>query len=263
MRIGLSQLQSMHAAGEKIAMICCYDSAMAILAEDAGAEIILVGDSLGMLVQGHDSTLPVSLDHAIYHTTCVARGTKKAVVLGDLPFGSYQVSPEQAFESGARLMAAGATMVKLEGGAAMAPAVEFMASRGIPVCGHLGLTPQSVFTLGGFKVQGKTEDAAKRVIEDAKALERAGACMIVLEAVPSEVGRQMQEALSIPVIGIGAGPQVAGQILLMYDMLDIYRGRKAKFVKNFMAGAPSIFAALETYVKEVKSGAFPSPEYCY
>ena len=189
--------------------------------------------------------------------------TSKAVVLGDLPFGSYQISPEQAFESGARLMAAGATMVKLEGGAAMAPAVEFMAGRGIPVCGHLGLTPQSVFTLGGFKVQGKTEEAAQRVIEDAKTLERAGACMIVLEAVPSDCGRQMQEALSIPVIGIGAGPHCAGQILLMYDMLDIYRGKKAKFVKNFMTGAPSILAALETFVREVKSGAFPSPEYCY
>jgi len=263
MRIGLSKIQAMKVAGERIAMLCCYDSTMAALAETAGAEMILVGDSLGMLVQGHDSTLPVSMDHAIYHTSCVARGTSKAVVLGDLPFGSYQVSPEQAFENGARLMAAGATMVKLEGGSAMAPAVEFMSARGIPVCGHLGLTPQSVFTLGGFKVQGKTDDAARRVIEDARTLEQAGACMIVLEAVPSECGRQMQEALSIPVIGIGAGPHCAGQILLMYDMLDIYLGRKAKFVKNFMVGAPSILAAVEAYVKEVKSGAFPSPEYCY
>lgn len=263
MRIGLSQLQTMKQQGEKIAMICCYDAATAGLAEAAGAEIILVGDSLGMLVQGNDSTIPVSIDDAAYHTRCVTRGTSKVVVLGDLPFGSYQVSPEQAYTNSAKLMAAGATMVKLEGGVLMAPAVEFIAARGIPVCGHLGLTPQSFLTIGGFKVQGKSDAAAQRVIDDAKALADAGACMIVLEAVPSALGKTVQDAIDIPVIGIGAGPDVAGQILLMYDMLDIYQGRKAKFVKNFMTGAPSILAALQTYVKDVKSGAFPSPEYCY
>lgn len=263
MRIGISQLQAMAQRGEKITMLCCYDAAMGALCETAGAEMILVGDSLGMLVQGHDSTLPVSLEDAEYHTRCVARGTNKAVIVGDLPFGSYQQGPQQAFASGARLMAAGATMVKLEGGVLMAPAVEFLAHRGIPVCGHLGLTPQSVYALGGFKVQGKGEDAAKRLIDDARALQDAGACMIVVEAVPAALGKELQAALSIPIIGIGAGPDVAGQILLVYDMLDIYQGKKAKFVKNFMAGAPSILAALEAFVKEVKSGAFPGPEQCY
>jgi 3-methyl-2-oxobutanoate hydroxymethyltransferase len=262
-RITLGHLQKLYRENEKITMVACYDATGAAVVEGAGVEIILVGDSLGMLVQGGESTLSVSLEDSVYHTRCVARGAKRAVVLGDMPFGSYQTSPQQAFENAAKLMAAGAHMIKLEGGALMAETVAFLSTRGIPICGHLGLTPQSVNALGGYKVQGKTVDAAQRVVDDAKALEAAGAVMVVLEAIPTALGKSITEAVSIPTIGIGAGPDCSGQILLLYDMLDFFPGRKAKFVKNFLAGAPSIGAAVETFVREVKSGAFPSPEYCY
>jgi len=262
-RITLAHLKKMAREGERIAMVACYDATAAAVVENAGVEIILVGDSLGMLVQGADSTLSVSIEDAVYHTRCVARGANRAVVLGDMPFGSYQASPQQAFENAAKLMAAGAHMIKLEGGAVMAETVAFLSARGIPVCGHLGLTPQSVNALGGFKVQGKTVDAAQRVIDDAKAIEAAGAVMIVFEAIPTALGKAVTEALSIPTIGIGAGPDCSGQILLLYDMLDFFPGRKAKFVKNFIAGTDSIDGAVEAFVREVKSGAFPSPEYCY
>lgn len=262
-RITLGHLQKMKREGERITMVACYDATAASVVEGAGVEIILVGDSLGMLVQGAESTLSVSIEDSIYHTRCVARGASRAVVLGDMPFGSYQGSPQQAFENAAKLMAAGAHMIKLEGGALMAETVAFLSARGIPVCGHLGLTPQSVNALGGYKVQGKTVDAAQRVIDDAKALEAAGAIMVVLEAIPTSLGTAITEALSIPTIGIGAGPDCSGQILLLYDMLNFFPGRKAKFVKNFLNGATSISGAVETFVKEVKSGEFPSPEYCY
>lgn len=262
-RITLATIQKMTQAREPITMVACYDATAASVVENAGVEIILVGDSLGMLVQGGDSTLSVSIDDAVYHTRCVARGAKRAIVLGDMPFGSYQGSPQQAFENAAKLMAAGAHMIKLEGGAVMAPTVEFLSARGIPVCGHLGLTPQAVNALGGFKVQGKTDAAAQRVIEDAKAIEAAGAVMIVFEAIPTALGKAVTEALSIPTIGIGAGPDCSGQILLLYDMIDFFPGRKAKFVKNFMAGAGSIQEAVENFVREVKERTFPSPEYCY
>jgi 3-methyl-2-oxobutanoate hydroxymethyltransferase len=262
-RITLGHLQKLKREGERITMVACYDATAAAVVEGAGVEMLLVGDSLGMLVQGAESTLSVSIEDAVYHTRCVARGATRAVVLGDMPFGSYQVSPQQAFENAAKLMAAGAHMIKLEGGALMAETVAFLSARGIPVCGHLGLTPQSVNALGGYKVQGKTVDAAQRVIDDAKALESAGAVMIVLEAIPSALGKTVTEAVAIPTIGIGAGPDCSGQILLLYDMLNFFPGRKAKFVKNFMAGADSISAAVETYVRDVKSGAFPTPEYCY
>ncbi|MBX9629994.1 MAG: 3-methyl-2-oxobutanoate hydroxymethyltransferase [Burkholderiales bacterium] len=262
-RVTLATIQKMTQAREPITMVACYDATAASVVENAGVEIILVGDSLGMLVQGGDSTLSVSIDDAVYHTRCVARGAKRAIVLGDMPFGSYQGSPQQAFENAAKLMAAGAHMIKLEGGAVMAPTVEFLSARGIPVCGHLGLTPQAVNALGGFKVQGKTDAAAQRVIEDAKAIEAAGAVMIVFEAIPTALGKAVTEALSIPTIGIGAGPDCSGQILLLYDMIDFFPGRKAKFVKNFMAGAGSIQEAVENFVREVKERTFPSPEYCY
>lgn len=262
-RITLGHLQKLYREKEKITMVACYDATGAAVVDGASVEILLVGDSLGMLVQGAESTLSVSLEDSVYHTRCVARGAKRAVVLGDMPFGSYQASPQQAFENAAKLMAAGAHMIKLEGGALMAETVAFLSARGIPICGHLGLTPQSVNALGGYKVQGKTVDAAQRVVDDAKALEAAGAVMVVLEAIPSALGRTITEAVSIPTIGIGAGPDCSGQILLLYDMLDFFPGRKAKFVKNFLAGAPSIGAAVEAFVRDVKSGAFPSPEYCY
>ena len=262
-RITLAHLQKLKREGERITMVACYDATGAAVVEHAGVEVILVGDSLGMLVQGSESTLSVSLEDSVYHTRCVAKGAKRAVVLGDMPFGSYQESPQQAFANAAKLMAAGSHMIKLEGGALMAETVAFLSTRGIPVCGHLGLTPQSVHALGGYKVQGKTVDAAQRVIDDAKALEAAGAVMVVLEAIPTALGKAVTEAVSIPTIGIGAGPDCSGQILLLYDMLDFFPGRKAKFVKNYLADAGSISAAVEAFVREVKDGSFPSPEYCY
>jgi 3-methyl-2-oxobutanoate hydroxymethyltransferase len=262
-RITLAHLQKLKREGERITMVACYDATGAAVVENAGVEIILVGDSLGMLVQGAESTLSVSIEDAVYHTRCVARAASRAVILGDMPFGSYQLSPQQAFKNAAKLMAAGAHMIKLEGGELMAETVAFMSGRGIPVCGHLGLTPQSVNALGGYKVQGKTVDSAQRVIDDAKALEEAGAVMVVLEAIPAVLGKTVTEALSVPTVGIGAGPDCSGQILLLYDMLDFFPGRKAKFVKNFLAGAGSIGAAVEAFVREVKSGEFPSQEHCY
>lgn len=263
MRITTTDLMKLREAGEKIAMLSCYDASFASLCDAAGVEIFLVGDSLGMVVQGHDSTLPVTLDDMVYHTRCVVRGSKRALVVGDLSFGSYQESPQQAFASAARLMAAGAGMVKLEGGAVMAGTVEFLVQRGIPVMGHLGLTPQSVHTLGGYRVQGKTDAAAERIRRDSRLLQEAGASALVLECVPTGLGREITEELSIPTIGIGGGPHCSGQILILHDMLDIYPGKKAKFVKNYMTGAASVQEALRNYVTEVKGGTFPTPEYCF
>ncbi|MBK8017660.1 MAG: 3-methyl-2-oxobutanoate hydroxymethyltransferase [Betaproteobacteria bacterium] len=263
MRISIPQLHKLRQEGEKITMLSCYDASFAGLCDAAGVEMFLVGDSLGMVVQGHDSTLPVTIDDMVYHTRCVVRGSQRALVVGDLSFGSYQQSPQQAFESAARLMAAGAGMVKLEGGLVMAETVNFLVQRGIPVMGHLGLTPQSVHTLGGYRVQGKTDEAAQRLRNEAKALQDAGAAALVLECVPSPLGKAVTEELSIPTIGIGGGPDCSGQILILHDMLDIYPGKKAKFVKNFMKGAGSVQEAVQNFVKEVKSGAFPTPEYCF
>jgi 3-methyl-2-oxobutanoate hydroxymethyltransferase len=203
------------------------------------------------------------MDDMVYHTRCVAKATSRALIVGDLPFGSYQKSPEQAIENAIELMAAGAQMVKLEGGVVMSDTVRFLVERGIPVCGHIGLTPQSVHALGGFKVQGKSEEAINDLIVAAKALEQSGASAIVLELVPNDVGRRVTDAIKIPVIGIGAGPYCSGQVLNLYDMLDIYQGRKPKFVKNFMADSSSILDAVKAYVTEVKAGTFPGPEHCF
>jgi 3-methyl-2-oxobutanoate hydroxymethyltransferase len=263
MRITTTDLQKLRQSNEKIAMLSCYDASFAALCEAAGVEIFLVGDSLGMVVQGHDSTLPVTMDDMVYHTRCVARGSKRALVVGDLPFGSYQQSPQQAFENAARLMAAGAGMVKLEGGAIMAKTVAFLVQRGIPVMGHLGLTPQSVHTLGGYRVQGKTDEAAERIRSDARLLQDAGMAALVLECVPTGLGKQITEELAVPTLGIGGGPHCSGQILILHDMLDVYPGKKAKFVKNYIKGAGSIQEAVQAFVREVKSGAFPTPEYCF
>lgn len=261
MRVTIPKLQERAKAGEKLAMLTCYDASFAAISDAAGVDILLVGDSLGMVIQGHDSTLPVSMDETEYHVRCVARGSASALVLADLPFGSYQESREQAFRSSARLMAAGAQMVKLEGGATMVETTRFLVERGIPVCAHIGLTPQSVNTLGGYRVQGKTGDGADRLVADAKALEAAGAAIVLMEAMPSAVAKRVTESLSVPTIGIGAGPDVSGQVLVVYDMLDIYPGRKARFVKNFMAGATSVKAGIEAYVREVKAKTFPGPEH--
>jgi 3-methyl-2-oxobutanoate hydroxymethyltransferase len=193
----------------------------------------------------------------------VARGSKRGLVIADMPFGSYQASREQALANAARLMAAGAQMVKLEGGRPMLDTVRFLVERGIPVCGHVGLTPQSVHQLGGFRVQGRRPDAARQLLEDSRALQDAGAAMIVLEAIPSPLAAEVTAAVAIPTIGIGAGPNCAGQVLVLHDMLDIYPGKKAKFVRNFMAGADGVRSALKRYVEAVKSGEFPGPEHSF
>lgn len=253
----------MHGKAEKIAILTCYDASFAALLEAQGVDVLLVGDSLGMVLQGHDSTLPVALDDMVYHTACVARGSKTAFIIADMPFGTSQISPQQTFAHAARLMVAGAQMVKIEGGEEMAETVHFLTTRGIPVCAHIGLTPQSVHQLGGYKVQGKSEDDAKRIVSDALALQQAGAGMIILEAVPAALALDITAVLSIPTIGIGAGASCSGQVLVLYDMLDIYPGKKARFVKNYMQGAASIAEAVSLYVAEVKNGSFPAQEHSF
>lgn len=256
-------LHKMAQEGSKITMLTCYDASFAALLEAAGVESLLIGDSLGNVLQGHESTLPVTLRDIVYHTACVARGAKRAFIIGDMPFGTFQVSPQEAFRNGAEIMAAGAHMVKVEGGAPMLETIEFLTGRGIPVCGHLGLTPQSVHQLGGYRVQGKGEAAAQRLIEDAKLIEQSGAGMIVLEAIPAALAAAVTAAVRVPTIGIGAGVDCSGQVLVLYDMLDVFPGRKAKFVKNYIRAAGSVQGAIELYVKEVKAKTFPALEHSF
>ena len=263
MRITLSTLQKMAQEGSKIAMLTCYDASFAAVLEAAGVDSLLIGDSLGNVLQGHESTLPVSLRDMVYHTGCVARGSKRAFIIGDMPFGTFQVSPEETLRNAAELMAAGAHMVKIEGGRPMLETIEFLTDRGIPVCGHLGLTPQSVHQLGGYRVQGKGETEAQRLLREAKQVEQAGAGMLVLEAIPAALAHEVTKALTIPTIGIGAGVDCSGQVLVLHDMLDVYPGKKAKFVKNYMRPAGSIQGAVELYVKEVKARTFPGPEHSF
>ncbi len=262
MAITLSTLKAMRERGEKIAVLTCYDAGFARVLDAAGVEVLLVGDSLGMVVQGHASTLPVKLAEMAYHTRCVAAGTERAFIVTDLPFGSYQLSPERAFAAAARLMAAGAHMVKLEGGAVMVDTVAFLTQRGIPVCAHLGLLPQSVNQLGGYKVQGREDAAAAQLLADARTLEAAGAGLVVLEMVPAALAKTVTETLSIPTIGIGAGGACSGQVLVLYDMLGLYP-RAPKFSKNFLAGADGIEAAARAYVAAVKDGAFPAADHTF
>jgi 3-methyl-2-oxobutanoate hydroxymethyltransferase len=258
----ISKLMQMKLEGHKIASLTAYDSSFAALFDRIGIEIILVGDSLGNVIQGHNSTIPVSIQDMVYHTECVARSVKRAFIIGDLPFASY-TGVAQAVQSSTALMQAGAQMVKMEGGSHLQEMIKVLTDHGIPVCGHLGLTPQSVNTLGGFKVQGKTADAAKKILEDALALEAAGAQLLVLEAIPSSLGAQITEALTIPTIGIGAGPDCSGQVLVMHDALGAFPGRKPKFVKDFLATTGTIEKAIALYIEEVKKGAFPAPEHCF
>ena len=262
-RLSHVDLQKMRLAGDKIAMLTCYDSSFAQLCDAQGVDTLLIGDSLGMVLQGHDSTLPVTVTDMAYHTAAVARGSSRALIVTDMPFGSYQESPEQAFRNAVTLMAAGAQMVKLEGGAEMAPTIRFLTQRGVPVCAHVGLTPQSVHQLGGYRVQGKDEAAAARVQADALAVQEAGATLIVLEAIPAALADAVTAALTIPTIGIGASAGCSGQVLVLHDMLDVSAGRKARFVRNFMAGQPTIGAAIAAYVEAVKDGSFPASEHCY
>jgi 3-methyl-2-oxobutanoate hydroxymethyltransferase len=263
MRITLTTLQKMAQEGSRIAMLTCYDASFAAVLEAAGVDSMLVGDSLGNVLQGHESTLPVTLRDMVYHTQCVARGSKRAFIVGDMPFATFQVSPQDAFHNAAELMAAGAHMVKIEGGRPMLDTIEFLTDRGIPVCGHLGLTPQSVHALGGYRVQGRGDDAGQQLLKEAKLLEQAGAGMVVLEAIPAALAAAVTEALKIPTIGIGAGVECSGQVLVLHDMLDVFPGRKAKFVKNFMRTTGTIQGAVELYVKEVKARTFPGPDHSF
>jgi 3-methyl-2-oxobutanoate hydroxymethyltransferase len=260
--VTIPALNAMRSSGEKITMLTCYDASFASMMDRCGVETLLVGDSLGMVCQGHSSTLPVTIEDVAYHTACVARGNRTALLIGDMPFGTYATA-EEAFHNSVRLMQAGAQMVKLEGGAWLADTIRFLTERAIPVCAHLGLTPQSVHQLGGFKVQGKTVEGASQLKSDALALQSAGASLLVLEAIPSALGKEVTEAIAIPTIGIGAGPDCSGQVLVMHDMLGVFPGRKARFVRNFMEGQGSIESAVRAYVTAVKDKSFPAAEHCF
>lgn len=260
--ITIPALQALRDKGEKITMLTCYDASFAALMDRCGVETLLIGDSLGMVLQGHNSTLPVTVQDIVYHTASVARGNRTALVLADLPFGTY-ATPESAFANAVPVIQAGAQMVKIEGGTWLAPTVRFLTERAIPVCGHLGLTPQSVHQMGGYKVQGKSHAAAEQLKADALALQEAGASLLVLEAIPAALGKEVSELLTIPTIGIGAGPDCSGQVLVMHDLLGVFPGHKARFVKDFMEGQTSIDAAVLAYVRAVKDKSFPAPEHCF
>ncbi|OGI40029.1 MAG: 3-methyl-2-oxobutanoate hydroxymethyltransferase [Candidatus Muproteobacteria bacterium RBG_16_62_13] len=254
----------MKQAGEKIACLTAYDYSFASLLDRGGVDLVMVGDSLGMVIQGHDSTLPVKTAHVVYHTQCVARGLSRALLVADMPFMSYQQGAERAIVAAGRLMQdGGAQVVKLEGGEPMADTVRFLTERGIPVCAHLGLTPQSVHQLGGYRVQGRDAPSADRLQRDARLLEQAGAGLIVLEAVPATLAKSITAALSIPTIGIGAGAGTDGQILVLQDMLGLYPRPSPKFSKNFMDGAGSLEQAISQYVSAVKERRFPGPEHSF
>jgi 3-methyl-2-oxobutanoate hydroxymethyltransferase len=261
--VNVSTLRRMKAEKEPIACITAYDASFAALVDQAGADLVLVGDSLGMVVQGHDTTVPVTVDDMIYHSRLVARGLSRAFLVTDMPFMSY-TSPDQALENAVRLMQEGAAMmVKLEGGSSQVAIVEHLTRHDIPVCAHLGLKPQSVHKIGGFKVQGRDADQARQMADDAQALQAAGADIVLLECVPNEIGKAVTESLDVPVIGIGAGPEVDGQILVLYDLLGITQGRMPRFVKNFMEGAGAVDLALQHYVQAVKDRSYPAPEHCF
>ncbi|MGC4007793.1 MAG: 3-methyl-2-oxobutanoate hydroxymethyltransferase [Pseudomonas sp.] len=260
--VTLTTLQGLKQSGEKIAMLTSYDATFAHTASLAGAEMLLIGDSLGMVLQGHDSTLPVTVEDMAYHTAAVKRGNKGALIVTDLPFESGTSPGPVVFATSVKVMQAGAHMVKLEGGAWLAEPIIRLAQMGIPVCAHLGLTPQAVNLFGGFKVQGRQENQARQLRADAIALEQAGAAVLLLECVPSALAKEITEAVKIPVIGIGAGSSTDGQVLVMHDMLGLsLSGRSPKFVKNFLEGQPDIQSAFAAYVKAVKDGTFPGPEH--
>jgi len=261
--VNVATLRRMKEQGEKIASVTCYDASYAALVDEAGADVVLVGDSLGMVIQGHDTTVPVTLEHVIYHCKAVARGLFRPFLMADMPFMTY-TSREQALQNAVRLMQeGGAKMVKLEGGSGQVEIVEFLARHDIAVCAHLGLKPQSVHKTGGFRVQGREDAAAELMKRDAKALQDAGADVVLLECIPSALGAEITRDLHVPVIGIGAGPDTDGQILVLYDVLDITPGRKPRFVQNYMAGHDSPVEAIRAYVAAVKSRQYPAPEHCF
>ncbi|MCP3722024.1 3-methyl-2-oxobutanoate hydroxymethyltransferase [Paraburkholderia sp. CNPSo 3272] len=260
--VTVPKLQAMRDAGERIAMLTCYDASFSALCDRAGVDTVLIGDSLGNVLQGHTTTLPVTIDDIAYHTACVARAQTKALIIADLPFGSFG-TPEDAFANSVKLMRAGAQMVKIEGGEWLAPTVKMLVERAVPVCAHIGLTPQSVHAFGGFKVQGKSDAAATQMIRDALALQDAGAQLVVIEAVPATLGAEVTKQLRIPTIGIGAGVDCSGQVLVLHDMLGIFPGKRPRFVKDFMTGQPDIESAVRAYVQAVKEGTFPGPEHVF
>jgi len=258
-RVTIHTLRQMKEKGEKIAVLTAYDATFARLFDEAGADVLLVGDSLGMVIQGHDTTLPVTLEEMAYHCRAVGRGVKRAHVVGDLPFMSYQASIEQGMIAAGRLIKEGGChSVKLEGGAQYVPLVERLVGAGIPVMGHIGLTPQSFHQLGGFKVQGRDVGGRERLLADALALEAAGAYAIVLEAIPADIAREISAALTIPTIGIGAGVECDGQVLVSYDMLGMDESFKPRFVRRFATLGATIKTAVGQYVSEVRGSTFPS-----
>lgn len=261
-RITVSTLQNMKTAGEKISSITAYDASFARIFDDAGMHVMLVGDSLGMVLQGQSDTIPVSIDDIVYHTKCVRSGASKTLLIADMPFMSY-ATPEQTYHNAAKLMQAGANMVKVEGGEWLFETIKGLVERSVPVCGHLGLTPQSVNVFGGFKVQGRDNDKALAMIEDAKKLEQAGIQLLVLECIPTELAQAITEAVTIPVIGIGAGNVTDGQILVMHDALGISFGKIPKFSKNFLADTGNITDAIKLYMQQVSDKTFPGAEHSF
>ncbi|GHB15280.1 3-methyl-2-oxobutanoate hydroxymethyltransferase [Salinicola rhizosphaerae] len=261
-RVTVTTLAQYKQRGEPFSCLTAYDATLARCADDAGVDVLLVGDSLGMVLQGHASTLPVTLDDIRYHTECVARGKHRSLLMVDLPFMS-NADTGQLLRDAGELMRAGAELIKIEGAAWMADGIAELACRGVPVCAHLGLTPQSVHQLGGFKVQGKAEAEAMRIVEDARQLAEAGAAVILLECVPRDVGKAVRDAVEVPVIGIGAGPDVDGQILVMHDVLGLNSGYVPRFVKNFLTGNDSIEAAFRAYDGAVKGRRFPAEEHTF
>ncbi|HEH9426817.1 TPA: 3-methyl-2-oxobutanoate hydroxymethyltransferase [Aeromonas sobria] len=261
-KITTASLLKMKQEGQKFTAITAYDATFAKLFDDEGAHVLLIGDSLGMVLQGGQDTLAVNMDEMVYHTRCVARGASKSLVIADMPFMSY-ATPEQTYLNAARLMAAGARMVKLEGGDWLCDSIRHLTRNGVPVCGHLGLTPQSVHVFGGFKVQGRDEFQAQEIYRQALELQAAGIQLLVLECVPTALAERITKALRIPVIGIGAGPATDGQILVMHDAFGVTSGYVPKFTKNFLAETGDVRAAIRLYVQQVSEGSFPGPEHCF
>ncbi|MBL0444601.1 3-methyl-2-oxobutanoate hydroxymethyltransferase [Aeromonas veronii] len=261
-KITTASLLKMKQEGQKFTAITAYDATFAKLFDDEGAHVLLIGDSLGMVLQGGQDTLAVNMDEMVYHTRCVARGASKALVVADMPFMSY-ATPEQTYQNAARLMAAGARMVKMEGGDWLCDSIRHLTRNGVPVCGHLGLTPQSVHVFGGFKVQGRDEFQAQEIYRQALELQAAGIQLLVLECVPTALAERITRALRIPVIGIGAGPATDGQILVMHDAFGVTSGYVPKFTKNFLAETGDVRAAIRLYVQQVSEGSFPGPEHCF
>lgn len=261
--LSVPSFRRMKSQAQRIVCLTAYDASFASAMDAAGIDLVLVGDSLGMVVQGHASTLPVTVDQMVYHSAAVARGLRRAVLMADLPYQSY-ATPQRALDSAARLQAEGqAAIIKLEGAGHVLDSIEFLTARDIPVCAHLGLTPQSVLKLGGYRVQGRDAEAAQRLREDARRVAEAGAEVLVLECVPAGLAAEITRDIAIPTIGIGAGPDCDGQVLVMHDLLGVTPGRRPRFVKDFLAGAGTVEAAFLAYAEAVRSGSFPAPEHCF